>query len=273
MDANFIVHLASNGSRRLHPDNHSSAFTNVLHEPIRLDTNDDYEVALVNVHIPKEYYIISEDDVDCYIELFKAGKENESELKGVCRCNFNATNVDIHYIIDNLNKSFKEQVSKISILDVDDIFFYSSEKNRVFLRGNIVLTRNGITHIKFSSRVAHILGFEDHIRYRLPKVKRKQSDQILEAPFRVGISDNVQYVVVYTDIVKASHFADQAVNILDIFTIGVDGNRGFHNVIYKPLNTNTISEISIKLADQEGRPILFKKNSGVTCSLCIRKRI
>ena len=136
-----------------------------------------------------------------------------------------------------------------------------------------MLTRNAITHMRFSSRLAHILGFDEYARYLVPKVKRNQSGQTLEAPFPTCVNGNVQYVVVYSDIVKATHFADQQVNILDIFTIGSDGNRGFHNVIYKPLNINTISEISIKLADQEGRPILFKRNSGVTCPLCIRKRI
>ena len=261
MDDRFVVHLASNGSRRLHPDNHSSAFTNILSEPIHLDPNENYEVALVNIHIPKEYYIISKDDSNFFIEVYR--QLNEDDLihpAGVVNCDFDATNCDIPSIIKNLNDKFKTP-------QMEDVFHYNHLKKRFYVNTNPDMKRNGAVYMKFSSKLANILGFDDFTQYRFP-----DAGDVLEAPFPMR-TNVVQYVVVYSDIVKATHFADQKVNILDIFTVGLDGNRGFHNVIYKPLNTNVISEISIKLTDQEGIPIPFERNSGVTCSLLFRKRI
>ena len=269
MDDKFVIHLASNGSARLHPDNHSSAFTNVLSEPIHLDPNENYEVALVNIHMPKEYYIISKEDPDFFIEIYNEVNEFVTiQYVGVFKCDFDATNCDIPFIVRNLNDQFKDPSVD------DDVFHYNYLKKRLYLTTNSLLAKNDIVYMKFSPKLADVLGFVGNTRYRLPKYSKKSDPKnVLEAPFPMCMSGQVQYVVVYSDIVKASHFADKKVNVLDIFTIGSDGNRGFHNVIYKPVNTNVISEISIMLADQEGKTILFKRNSGVTCSLLFRKRI
>ena len=268
MDDNFVIHLASNGSRGLHPNNHSSAFTNILSEPIRFDPNEHYEVALVNIHMPKEYYIIRKDDPEFFIQKYRQlNEDDEIQPAGILHCDFDATNCDISFIVKNLNKQFKDP-------RINDVFHYDYDKKRFYIAPNAIMTRNDIAYMKFSPKIANILGFDGNTQYRLPKYARKNNSiDVLEAPFPMCVSGSAQYVVVYTDIVKATHFADKKVNVLDIFTIGSDGNRGFHNVIYKPVNTNVISEISIKLTDQEGKPIPFKRNSGVTCSLHFRKRI
>lgn len=68
-----------------------------------------------------------------------------------------------------------------------------------------------------------------------------------------------------------SDIESQQVNVLYIYSVTSDRMKGFHNIIFKELNT--LDEISIKLTDQLRREIDFLDSISVSCTLNLNWRI
>ena len=70
MAGDHIIYLTSSGSQNLFPDNNPGNFTNRLPTPIVLDNNVDYEVGLVSILYPDQYYAIQTDNEKFNIQLY-----------------------------------------------------------------------------------------------------------------------------------------------------------------------------------------------------------
>ena len=263
MDGGFVIHLASNGSRAYSLENTADVFTNQLQNPIHLDINEEYEIALVNIQTPKILNIISKKDDDCRIDLYKHDEKTIIKIAHFIP-SMDITGNDIYMVEKMINKDFKDFIKKTFNLDLKGQFKFRRDHNRFTLKWKVEDEANGKYCIVLGARLAHVLGFPSNTYIPI--------NGELDAPAPTNSNGDIQYMVVYSDIVKPSHFAEQEVNVLDIFSVGMDGNRGFHNIIYKPLNTHRISSISIKLTDQAGRSLSFPRDSVSTCSLHIRKK-
>ena len=279
----FVVHLSSNASLDIYPENKPYAFTNRLDEAIVLDANAEYEVALVNIHLPKDLMIIVENDYKSRIDVY--GRTPGAKTGPVFIDTFLPTasivGGDWFHAQKTVNGGFKEFFSRISGIEprisgieVAHLLHYVKDKNR-FRLSNVNLPTRVEYFIRFGSRSGSVFGFLPGEFYQIVEDAKRQEREVkkTDAPLTPNFDGNVQSVVVYSDIVQSTLFGDQRVNVLDIFSLARDGNRGFHNVIYKPLSKNHLSEISIKLADQDGATPRFKPRCGLTCSLRFRKRI
>ena len=106
----------------------------------------------------------------------------------------------------------------------------------------------------------------------LGKSEKKISTRIMNwGPLPPFSNAGIQYAIVYTDIVCSSYFGEKKVDILDVVSMGSDGNTGFHTTSYQKLKRATLEEISIKITDQIGRPVYFPPTTAVICSLHFRR--
>ena len=58
MEREHTIYLTSTGNLDIFPNNNPCRFINCLAAPITLDPNYDYEIGLVSILYPNEYYAI-----------------------------------------------------------------------------------------------------------------------------------------------------------------------------------------------------------------------
>ena len=84
MASDHIIYLTSSGSKDLFPENNSAKFINRSSTPLILDSNIDYEVGLVSILYPDQYYAIlpNNDTYNITLTTIQKGiKKRVSRLK------------------------------------------------------------------------------------------------------------------------------------------------------------------------------------------------
>ena len=124
--------------------------------------------------------------------------------------------------------------------------------------------------LKLNEGLASLLGYKSDVQYSI--YNQQQEPDIHKSSKPPSPRCGVDYIYLYTDIIQPSNFGGQLVNILDCFSLQNGGNKGIHNSIYKPLNTNILDQISIIVRDQKGRPIRFVEDSTIMCVIHVRPK-
>ena len=287
MPNEHIVILSSTADRDIFPENRGGAFVNKLQNEIILDSNLSHEVALMDVFFPKDYFGIIKDDPTCAITVHVTSAvltggvevyQTASYFSYIPRTNILAG--DVQNIVDNINTELNEVFArKAFFLKAINVLLYDADANRVslnLLQGVSCGVEGPACAIKlgFGERIASILGFESGEPYQFYSAASEGDHKTgrLISPFPPSPTAGLNYVMIYSDIVQRTPFGSRMVNILDIVNFDDKHTKSHHNTIYYPLNTNNLSSISIKLADQNGREIIFKKDSSVICLLRIRPK-
>ena len=284
MTGDHIIYLTSSGSRDLFQENNPAKFINKLSSPIILDSNTEYEVGLISILYPDQYYAVVANDPAYNIEIIAVkdmGVRVQSEL--VMKIPKNILAGDIKTIIEIINELFLGYVQSFSrsyfpylFSENEGVFRWNEdERNIEIIRKHgdlreIAAGRFVDISLRFKSGLATIFGFKnDHLYniYNVHGIVENHKSSFPPSP-RCG----VDYIYLYTDVIQPTNFGGQLVNILDCFTLQNGGNKGIHNCIYKPLNTSFIDQISIFITDQKGRSIQFAEGSTLTCALHIRPK-
>ena len=283
MASDHIIYLTSSGNLDIFPDNHSSEFINKLPTPIILENNIEYEVGLVSILYPDQYYAILHYDDRFHITIHIDQKNiGITNLKVKHFQNILAGNIEtiVKIINKNLSTVLSTSIGTIypHIFINNKILYWNEEEGRIEIncsqgRKHSRHLFSHINHISITLHkgIAKILGFNTHTEYNIFRNKdteaQPQKSRMSPSP-RCG----VDYIYLYTDIIQPSNFGGQLVNILDCFSLQNGGNRGIHNSIYKPLNTHFLDQISLTVKDQNGRSIHFIEDSTLTCVLHIRPK-
>ena len=129
--------------------------------------------------------------------------------------------------------------------------------------------------ITFNELLAEALGFNASEEYNIYSVLR--GDMIdsninqygSKPPRRDG---GVNNILVYCDLPERTRFASEFTNIIDVLPVET-GTVKIKSIFYKRLKpTQEITDVSILLRCQRGRPILFAEGSDVLAILHIRER-
>ena len=278
MEREQTIYLSSTGSIDIYPQNKPSKFTNRLASPITLDPKIEYEIGLVSILYPSEYYAIigyQRGNTISFITKQK-GVGNEHIYRHTITSNILAGRFKdiIHTINEELRLRLKtyydDDYSKI--FPNENIFKWNKSEQKV----EILCTKRGnddddieYVNIRLEEGIAKILGFRSDTYYPFYNETITENIKSFIPPNqRFG----VDYIYLYTDVIQPSNFGNQLVNILDCFTLDNGGNKGIHNTLYKQLNTRYIDQISIIVSDQNGRRIHFREDSVLTCVLHIRPK-
>ena len=282
MASDHILYLTSSGNLTIFPDNRPSNFINRLSTPIVLENNIEYEVGLVSILYPEQYYGILKNDDFYNMTLYTHQKGidvssleipfHQNVLAGNLQKLVNAVNQNlIAYLKPYYQNKFK------SLFGRGKFFQWNDNESKVEItninRELSLSVIEGIEKIglKINVGLARILGFNPDVEYSLYDNKKGNNTyhkSSINPSFRCG----VDYIYLYTDIIQPSNFGGQLVNILDCFSLQNGGNRGIHNSIYKPLNTHFLDQISVKVRDQHGRPVSFVEESTLTCVIHVRPK-
>ena len=283
MEREHTIYLTSTGSLDIFPENNACKFINRLASPINLDPNYDYEIGLVSILYPNDYYAIIGHQYKNSISFITQLKGN----KGLSRFTYviqnNILAGDIKNLIQVINN---ELILRLAI-------YYDRNYTTLFPTNKILfwdtytkktgITYTGIPHsikiskgdvqnvsIRFGEEIANVLGFRSDTEYEIYGTQDDKTKTLSQ--ITVNDKCGVEYMYLYTDIIQPTNFGNQLVNILDCFTFDQGNNKGIHNTLYKPLNTPYIDQISIMITDQKGRAINFKQDTTLTCVLHIRPK-
>ena len=288
MESHYI-YVTSNADGEIYP-NSSTSFTNNI-QTLVLDKDVEYEIGLLNVLLPRRYYIVKEGEPECNIHLECGIKPNPRSdtierrtLSGTINANILCN--DTGYLLMCANTVITTLLKEMLVGDTYRLLSYFKEVLAVNLANDHVslYCYNGyhpqVVFIKlsFDARLAQVLGFVPNFRYPLFSslgIHEEVKPPALVpqyGPAPLLKNGDVQCVLIYTDLVNPSRYAGKNVNILDAFTLSGGLTKGVHPTIYKPLKSKVIDSISIKLTDQKGRPMHYEEGYPVTCLLHIRSR-
>ena len=283
------IYVTSTADGDIYP-NTSTSFTNNI-QTLTLDKDVEYEIGLLNVMLPRQYYIVKPGEPECGIH-FEYGMKSAPgssfiQWNTLSRSiNVNILSSDTGYLLLCVNNIITAFIEEVLHEDKHDLLKYfrdvlvDSPRNDHLTMMCYIGYHPKIVYIKvsFDARLAQVLGFLPNTGYDLfsspawseePKapthVRQYGHAPLLE-------NGDVQCVLIYTDLVNPSRYAGKNVNILDAFSLSGGLTKCVHPTIYKPLKSKVIDSISIKLTDQKGRPIYFEEGYPVTCLLHIRSR-
>ena len=271
MEREHTVYLTSAGNLDVFPNNNPCEFVNRLSVPITLDPNYEYEIGLVSILYPNEYYAIVGNQYKNKITFYT----KYCEIAKIHTYSYIIKNDilsgDIERLLYCINNEIKLRlmvyfdVHYAKVFGRGEIFYWDKYKRRVGVHytggpHSIETRRKGdIEHVTMAmgEGIANVLGFRTNSLYSIRGDDHEMISTISTTPVNEKLG--VDYMYLYTDVIQPSNFGSQLVNILDCFTLDNGGNKGIHNTLYKPLQNSYIDQISIIISDQNGRKINFKK--------------
>ena len=283
------IYVTSTADGEIYPNTNTS-FTNNI-QTLTLDKDAEYEVGLLNVLLPRQYYIVKPGEPECGVHL-ECGIKPTPELTVIetrilsGSINVNILSNDTWYLLLCVNNLITKLLNEVLDGDEHHLLTYFNEVLAVNPTNDrlSLFCYNGyhpkVVYIKvsFDARLAQVLGFVPNMGYALFSSlgihEESKNPALVPRYGRAPLlkTGDVQCVLIYTDLVNPSRYAGKNVNILDAFSLSGGLTKGVHPTIYKPLKSKVIDSISIKLTDQKGRPIHFEEGYPVTCLLHIRAR-
>ena len=284
IEREHTIYLTSTGNLDIIPNNNPCRFINHLAAPITLDPNYDYEIGLVSILYPNEYYAIVGNQYKNKLTFFTKFHEISKIQKYSYTLKNSILAGDIEKLIYSINTEVKLRlmvyydIRYAKVFGRGDIFYWDKYKHSVGMyytpipQSTEVKRKGDIENVMMSmgEGVANVLVFHSNTLYTIHGDDHEMVGNISSTPINEKLG--VYYMYLYTDIIQPSNFGNQLVNILDCFTLDNGGNKGIHNTLYKPLKNSYIDQISIIISDQNGRKINFKEDSTLTCVLHIRHK-
>ena len=300
MEDERVIVLTSLANQDLYPQNRADAFTNKLQENITLNANLDYEVALVDVFLPKEVYGIKELEDESSMQMHVTKMEKFTTAYGSTFQQLTTTllytykpkqsiiTTDMRFAVSAINEEIKYDL-QIMKSDLDfskhispgGLFYYDEDINRVTLnimKGPLCTPEDPICALKisFGTRLAGLLGYSQNTPYQIFNSQTNESKinhaGRLLSPFPPSATAGADYIIINSDIVEKTPFGGQQANVIDILSYDTLKTRSYHSIVYYKLNTTRLSSISIKIVDQNGNSIGFKEHTSTICVLHIRAK-
>ena len=179
MGNDHIIYLSSNGSQNLFRDNVPGNFINKLSTPILLDNNIEYEVGLVSILYPDQYYAVLANDENYDITLYTRQKGlRRSSLTVRMKENILAGNMP--KIIKIVNRNLLEYMERHYHTFFPHLF-PKEEDRRIFHWNDTerrveILCRKGNSHdriiadikridIKMSRGLSSLMGYNSNTQY------------------------------------------------------------------------------------------------------------
>ncbi len=249
------IYVTSSADGEIYP-NTSTSFTNNI-QTLTLDKDVNYEIGLLNVLLPRQYYIVKPGEPECGIHL-EYGLKLSAGLTAIEwstlseSIKVNILRNDTGYLLLCINNVITTMLKKILNGDEHHLLSYFKEVLVVNPTNDhlSLVCYNGyhpkvlFIKVSFDTRLAQILGFVPNTGYDLFSsldIHEEQNTpsyvpQYGHAPLLKH--GDLQSVLIYSDLVNPSRYAGKNVNILDAFSLSGGLTKGVHPTIYKPLKSN-----------------------------------
>lgn len=286
------LYLSSNASSDIYVSNTVSAFTNRI-QSINLDSSREYECALINIVFPKNIYSIPKVDpsdeswsVNIYVKFRNSndngGGDGDFSLlwKFTPREGIMAENAVecLHLLQRQLQNDMKLIFkNEYDVYIQGDNLHYSRSSDRILIDTHVEdETESSKFKFKeialtFGKRIAKVFGLDVAKYYKIFKTDSSHGSGLVQMglfPPKVGAQ--IDYYMVYCDVISSTRFADQNVNILDMFATGHANSKAMSPIVYKKLSVKSFDSVSILITDQHGQKVPFEDNHTLACLLHIR---
>ena len=251
--ADFYMTLPSNSSMEYFPDNKVNNFVTKLPKHIQLEGR--WEVALVEVQFPFNFYTVNEGEETITLRLF----ERPDDVIKILISPGYYTNPPT--LITKINMRIEQDVGPDRVK-----FEYDSLINRVR-----VTTRE--CSVSVSETLRRIMGFSQKSINNLPvnEISWSRNDFNLNrslAPFSTDMNHGIHSVYVYCDIVERRIVGDALVPLLRVVPTharhGDIVHIAFSNHHYIPVHSKNFETIHIYLSDDSGKLVAFDGGRCVT---------
>ena len=279
MASEHTIYVSSSACADIYDDK-IDRFTNRLSNPITLNPHIEYEMGLVSMLYPSQYYAIANGGARISLHSHIKLPHGKSKIHiHQYRCSKNILAGDMENIISILNEDLIKEARvyfdlhyKKYIKNNTVIYWNEKEKRTMLKYVKGTSFQNGEVmkiSVKMSYELSKLLGFRSDVEYT---IYGKQDNTDIRALYASLPSCGMDYIYVYCDIIHPSPFGGQLVNILDCFTFQNGFTKGIHNTVYKSIKISFIDEIAIILTNQNGEGIHFMEGSSITCVLHIRPK-
>lgn len=239
----FYVMLLSNASMDRHPENTVASFTNVLKEPVTLDSQ--YEVALVEIHTTNSVFNVAE-----------GGNEINVRFADPVGLNAGAFDMTVYVppglyttrpqLLDAINFVLKTyKVGKLSIDPMTHLTLFVPEDEGF----------NPQLEITMSTALCIQLGYEPACIVNRDPIAVRPGDLTYAAP---------AHLLVYCDIIEEQFVGDVRAPLLRMinsdylrYDYGASVTKGFMNLMYMPLSRRVFSSVTIDICSPTGQRIAF----------------
>lgn len=114
MSGEQTIYISSSACVDIYNDNTVDRFTNRLSSPITLNPNIEYEMGLVSILYPSEYYAIDSNEESMFVTILtKTPKEGIMARLYTYKCGKNILAGDIENIISTINEELLSELSEL----------------------------------------------------------------------------------------------------------------------------------------------------------------
>ena len=290
-EEDVYLYLSSNASADVYPSNTTSAFTNRI-QSINLDSSKEYECALINVVFPKNIYTIPKPastdeswDINIHVKFRNTNNTSDADFTFLWKFTPREGIIGENMIqcLHLLQRQLQNDMKLIFKKDYDtyirgDNLHYSPASDRILIDAhvdNIPEDSNAKFSeiaLTFGAKMAKVFGLDTSKYYKIFKMNAVHENELVPqmAMYSPRVRAQIDYFMVYCDIIATTRFADQNVNILDMFATGHANSKAMSPIVYKKLSVKSFDSISILITDQHGQKVPFEDNHTLACLLHIR---
>ena len=296
----FYLYLDSKSNLDVFPQNKNCSFTNYVNPEVYLDYDDDYYVGLKNIFFKKKFVAINKRDLNYYIIL---SIQNDLNFDSPDVKERMAEAKKFHYTGGRLydsetSKKYTKKLEYVRVIYSPQMDIVGSSLDEVIK----ILDQNFLRILKDNKIVKdkqkRILNLDENNVIKFEKLILRNGFPNLETPFTFhwifsdemadllgvvrkvdGIPKQIKpsnwftrfdILYVYSDLVEASRYADNHIDLIDIIPINESYySKSNTDILYKKIKTKNIKDISIKIKDVTGNDIQFSDH--ITVILHIKK--
>ena len=265
MDSHFYVHLPSDASLDVYPDNAIAKYTTKL--PKTIDLDGRYEVGLSEIIYPTDYFNFDNRDKEFrfwirYVVTTLNPETNEEEEERVQVKKKRLLKSGHYKSVDDFLTNFNKQIiDEFTDRELPNncVRFVKDDDDRLVIvidRPRSVSSVAGISLV-MSPRLQRRLGFDDQIG----PVSLSENNRIrAENSFELDMGKNLMYV--YSDIVSHSIVGDVSAPLLRVCNLPTSPTErsvhlSFVDVHYKPIRKTHFESITISINTETGELMPF----------------
>ena len=275
----FYIYLSSEANKNEFKENNSSAFTNIIRPTIQLQ--DSYDVGVENIIFSPKVKNIVKNDQQYKIELsfmFSNG-EDGYDLVGIFTYVPTKDIIfdNIQDIIAFLNYDFKKFLLENDVIEETFVPIFSYDYFKRIVRWSPLTWTPKYSLFEFNTDTTTLYSarwkFSPGMCSVLGILQAEQNTRTPICHLSPIIPNVIDYIFLYTDIVRPTNFGGQIVNLIDIVPMKNVYSKCGAKTLYKSVSSLIIDSISMKLSDKNGKTIDFEDDVNIVVVLHFKKTL
>ena len=265
MASHFYVHLPSDSSLSVYPDNVVAKYTTKL--PKNVDLDGQYEVGLSEIIYPTDYFNFDNRDkpyrfwIQYLVKTVNSETNEEEETVQVRKKRL--VKSGRYKTVDDFLTSFNRLITDEFTdreLPNNCIRFIKNDEDRLVLVNNSPRSASSVEGISFvmSPQLTRRLGFDEQVD---PIPLNRNSRTLAKNAFELDMGKNLMFV--YSDVVSHSMVGDVSAPLLRVCNLPtLSTERSIHlsftNVHYKPVHKTHFESIAVSINTETGELMPFQ---------------